>query len=95
MMVAGVPLPLAVAGALCAGMLRGFVNGALITWGGLQPFIVTLGGLSLYRALALIFTRGQPIFGLPDAFRAGTNGNLGGRTQPRGHRGGSGTSGLG
>ncbi len=82
MMVAGVPFALAIAGALAVGMLCGFVNGALIAWGGLQPFIVTLGGLSLYRALALIFTGGQPIFGLPDAFRTVTNGNLAGVPNP-------------
>ena len=82
MMVAGVPFIIAVAGALCVGLLCGFINGALIAWGGLQPFIVTLGGLSLYRALALIFTGGQPIFGLPDAFRAVTNGSLAGVPNP-------------
>ena len=78
MLVAGVPIPLAIAGALATGVACGFVNGALIAWGGLQPFIVTLGGLSLYRALALIYTGGQPIFGLPDEFRALTNGSLAG-----------------
>jgi ribose transport system permease protein len=76
MLVAGVPIPLAILGALVAGVACGFVNGALIAWGGLQPFIVTLGGLSLYRALALIYTGGQPIFGLPDGFRALTNGTF-------------------
>ena len=76
MLVAGVPIPLAIFGALAAGVVCGFVNGALIAWGGLQPFIVTLGGLSLYRALALIYTGGQPIFGLPDGFRALTNGTF-------------------
>ena len=76
MLVAGVPIPLAILGALAAGVACGFVNGALIAWGGLQPFIVTLGGLSLYRALALIYTGGQPIFGLPDGFRALTNGTF-------------------
>ena len=78
MLVAGVPIPLAIAGALATGVACGFVNGALIAWGGLQPFIVTLGGLSLYRALALIYTGGQPIFGLPDEFRALTNGYFAG-----------------
>lgn len=82
MMVAGVPVPLALLGALAAGAACGFVNGALIAWGGLQPFIVTLGGLSLYRALALIYTGGQPIFGLPDSFRALTNGTLAGVPTP-------------
>ncbi len=82
MLVAGVPIPLAIAGALATGVACGFVNGALIAWGGLQPFIVTLGGLSLYRALALIYTGGQPIFGLPDGFRALTNGSLAGIPNP-------------
>jgi ribose transport system permease protein len=82
MLVAGVPIPLAIAGALAAGVACGFVNGALIAWGGLQPFIVTLGGLSLYRALALIYTGGQPIFGLPDDFRALTNGSIAGIPNP-------------
>lgn len=82
MLVAGVPVPLAIAGALATGVVCGFVNGALIAWGGLQPFIVTLGGLSLYRALALIYTGGQPIFGLPDGFRAFTNGSLAGIPNP-------------
>jgi ribose transport system permease protein len=82
MLVAGVPVPLAIAGALATGVVCGFVNGALIAWGGLQPFIVTLGGLSLYRALALIYTGGQPIFGLPDGFRAFTNGSLAGVPNP-------------
>lgn len=82
MLVAGAPVPLAIAGALAVGVFCGFINGALITWGGLQPFIVTLGGLSLYRALALIYTGGQPIFGLPDGFRAFTNGSLAGVPNP-------------
>lgn len=82
MLVGGVPVPLAVLGALAVGVACGFVNGALIAWGGLQPFIGTLGGLSLYRALALIYTGGTPIFGLPDGFRALTNGNLAGTPNP-------------
>ncbi len=82
MMVAGVPVPLAVAGALGVGVACGLFNGVLITWGGLQPFIVTLGGLSLFRACALIFTGGTPIFGIPDGFRAFTNGTVLGLPNP-------------
>ena len=76
LMVAGVPVPLAVLAALGVGAACGLFNGALIAYAGLQPFIVTLGGLSLYRALALIFTDGNPIFGIPEGFRALTNGTL-------------------
>ena len=76
MMVAGVPVPLALLGALAVGLACGAMSAALIAIGGLQPFIVTLGGLSLFRALALIFTGGQPVFGLPPGFRALTNGTI-------------------
>ncbi len=82
LMVAGVPVPFAMLAAMGVGVACGFFNGVLITWGGLQPFIVTLGGLSLYRALALIFTGGTPIFGLPDGFRALTNGTIMGLPNP-------------
>ncbi len=56
MMVAGVPV--AAGGAGGPGDRGGLwaIQRALIAWGGLQPFIVTLGGLSLFRAFALIYT---------------------------------------
>ena len=82
LLVGGVPIPFAIIGALATGLVCGFFNGALIAWGGLQPFIVTLGGLSLFRALALIYTGGQPIFPLPDGFRALTNGSIAGIPNP-------------
>ena len=46
------------------------MNGALVAYGGLQPFIVTLGTLSTYRASALIYTGGNPILGIRRAFRS-------------------------
>lgn len=73
LMIAGVPVPLAVMGAIATGMACGLFNGSLVALAGLQPFIVTLGGLSLYRALALIFTGGNPIFGIPQEFRTAIN----------------------
>lgn len=82
LMVAGVPIPLAIMASLGVGMLCGLFNGVLVAYGGLQPFIVTLGGLSLYRALALIYTGGNPVFGIPPEFRALTNGTLFGIPNP-------------
>jgi ribose transport system permease protein len=78
LMVAGVPPVLAVIAGLALGALCGAVNGALVSYGGLQPFIVTLGTLSTYRALALISTGGNPILGIPRGFRDIANGSLGG-----------------
>ena len=76
LMVSGVPVPLAVAAALGIGALCGLFNGVLVAYARLQPFIVTLGALSLFRALALIYTGGSPVFGIPAEFRALTNGQI-------------------
>ena len=51
-------------------LTAGFVSGALNGWliGGLKlpAFIVTLAMLSLARGLALIFSEGRPVYGLPE-----------------------------
>jgi ribose transport system permease protein len=82
LMAAGVPIILAIPIALAFGMAAGAINGMLVSYGGLQPFIVTLGTLSLYRALALIYTGGNPIFGIPPEFRALTNSSILGVPNP-------------
>lgn len=69
LLVAGYPVPLVILTALAVGLLCGFLNGALIAYAGLQPFIVTLGTLSLYRSFALIYTGGNPVLSLPNEFR--------------------------
>ncbi len=69
LLVAGYPVPIVILAALAIGLLCGVVNGSLIAYAGLQPFIVTLGTLSLFRALALIYTGGSPILSLPNEFR--------------------------
>jgi ribose transport system permease protein len=69
LLVAGFPVPIVILAALAVGLACGFVNGALIAYAGLQPFIVTLGTLSLFRAGALIYTGGNPILSLPNEFR--------------------------
>ncbi len=46
---------------LLAGAVGGLISGALITKLKLQPFIATLGTMSLYRGIALVMYDGQPI----------------------------------
>lgn len=43
------------------GTFIGYINGTLITLGRLQPFIVTLGTVTLLRGFILVFTQGRPI----------------------------------
>jgi ribose transport system permease protein len=61
---------------LLVGAICGLVNGALIAKLKLPDFIVTLGTLSVFRGAALIYTNGQPIYGLPEGFRAAFGGQL-------------------
>ncbi|MFQ5640890.1 MAG: ABC transporter permease [bacterium] len=58
---AGLPLPIAVAAGLAIGLLCGMVNGTLITFSRLPPFIATLGMMSVARGAALLYSSGKPI----------------------------------
>ncbi|MEI7030279.1 substrate-binding domain-containing protein [Streptomyces pratensis] len=58
---AGVPVVLAVILAIVTGIACGFVNGALVSYGKLPPFIATLAMLSIARGLSLVISQGSPI----------------------------------
>jgi ribose transport system permease protein len=47
--------------ALCVGAFFGLVNGSLISWLRLPPFVVTLGTMGMAQGLALILSGGQSI----------------------------------
>jgi ribose/xylose/arabinose/galactoside ABC-type transport system permease subunit len=64
------PVALAILIALAIGVICGQINGILIDRGGLPPFIVTLGMMSIARGAALVITEGRPISGFEPAFRA-------------------------
>lgn len=46
---------------LLIGLTIGLLNGLLISKGRLQPFIATLGTMTLLRGLTLVYTQGRPI----------------------------------
>jgi ribose/xylose/arabinose/galactoside ABC-type transport system permease subunit len=66
----GQPAVLAVPLALSTGTICGLMNGILIDRGGLPPFIVTLGMMSIARGAALVITEGRPVSGFDEAFRS-------------------------
>lgn len=66
--VQGVPAWLAVVGGLAIGSGLGVVNGVFVAYAGIAPFIVTLAGLTMFRGMALAFTDGRPVTGLPPLF---------------------------
>lgn len=68
LMQTGLPVPLGVLVGLGVGTLLGAINGLLIARTGIPPFVVTLGMMTVARGLALTYTQGRPITGLPASF---------------------------
>ncbi len=61
-------VPIAVG--LFTGAACGLVNGVLVTRGGVAPFIVTLGMMTIARGLALIFSGGRPVANMSNELTA-------------------------
>ncbi|WP_066646443.1 ABC transporter permease [Christensenella timonensis] len=77
-MVATGSLALAVLVALVTGIGFGFMQGFIITKFNVAPFAITLGGMSVFRGMTLLFTNGIPISNLPKDFRWFGSGTIGG-----------------
>jgi len=69
LLVGGFPPLMASISGLFVGALLGLFNGILVTLFSLPPFVATLGTMTFARGLALSFTQGEPITGLPESFR--------------------------
>jgi rhamnose transport system permease protein len=74
----GLPLPIAIVGAVLAGTFGGFVNGLIITRFGVPPLIATLATLALYRGLAEGISQARSVRGYPDWFYVLGQGELAG-----------------
>ena len=59
----------AIAACILLGVFIGFVNGYLIAYLKIPPFVATLGIMSMARGFAFIYTQGKPISSFPDAYR--------------------------
>ncbi|ANF59209.1 ABC transporter permease [Halotalea alkalilenta] len=68
LMVMGLPMGLAIAGGLGLGLSIGAFNGACVAFARMPPIIVTLATMGICKGLALIYTGGYPISGLPAGF---------------------------
>jgi ribose transport system permease protein len=66
----GLPLPLAIAGALALGGALGAVNGALIVRSGLHSFIITLATMSVFFGVMVFISRAQAFRNLPPEISA-------------------------
>ncbi len=64
------PVIVPVAAGLATGAIAGLVNGSLIAYTGIPPFIATLGMMVSARGLARYYTRGQPVSMLTEDYTA-------------------------
>jgi ribose transport system permease protein len=75
-MVNGVPVILSILAGLALGALVGAINGLIIAKVGINPFITTLGMMSIVRGFLLVVTQARNIAGLPESFKVIGQGNI-------------------
>ncbi len=64
------PVIVPVVAGIGIGLAAGWLNGTITALTGVPPFIPTLGMLVAARGLAVLYSEGQPIFGLTPGFTA-------------------------
>ena len=57
----GLPIPVAILASLAVGLLCGVLNGVLVSYLKLLPFIATLGTMWIFRGFTDVFADGQPV----------------------------------
>lgn len=65
----GAPVYVAILAAIGVGILGGLLQGLAITNLKVPPFVVTLGGLTIFRGLGLLFSGGGPISSMGEAYQ--------------------------
>ena len=68
LLLAKVPMPLAILAALLVGVGIGLANGLIVTGLRVNPLVATLGTMSIARGVALVFTEGFSLSSLPAGF---------------------------
>ena len=61
-------IPIGIAGAFFCCLLVGAINGWLIAYLGVNPFVATLGTMTVVRGLIYVATNASPRFGVPYSF---------------------------
>lgn len=82
LMVAGLNAVAALVVGIAVGLGFGVANGLFVAFAGMPPIIVTLATMGVARGLALIYTGGYPIDGLPDWVAFFGNGSVLGVQMP-------------
>ncbi len=67
---------IALAVSTLVGLVGGYMQGKAVTWLHVPAFIVTLGGMTVWRGATLLLNDGGPISGFNDAYRWWGSGEL-------------------
>jgi len=62
------PISAALIGGVVVGGLLGAVNGCLVNWTGLHPFIITLGTNAIFRGITLVISDANSVYGFSFSF---------------------------
>lgn len=73
---------LGLATALAVGLVFGVLNGILVAWMAIPPFVATLGTLGVAQGLALIVSDGQSVVGVPPSILFIYSGKVSGVPMP-------------
>jgi D-allose transport system permease protein len=77
LMVAGVhPVFAVLLGGVIVGIALGAINGVLVNFTGLHPFIITLGTNAIFRGVTLIISGANPVFGFSYDFINALTGSI-------------------
>lgn len=66
----GIPIPIAITLALISSVFIGIINGLVIHYGKVPPFIATLGSMTIVRGLVKLISDAKMITGLDDNFKS-------------------------
>ena len=74
----GYPVAAGVGAALAVGLAGGLLNGVLVSYVGILPFVATLGTLTIFSGAAFLVSGGKTIFGrdIPSAFSGFARGKV-------------------
>jgi ribose transport system permease protein len=75
-MAQGYSIPAGIAIGIATGAMCGLANGLFITRLRVNPFIVTLGTMGIYRGVTLLVSNGLPVHSIPRAFSFLGSGDL-------------------
>jgi ribose/xylose/arabinose/galactoside ABC-type transport system permease subunit/ABC-type sugar transport system substrate-binding protein len=64
----GYPIPVAIVGGILSGAVVGYINGTVITKVKVNPFVTTLGTMTIVRGIVLLATQGNSMTGFPQGF---------------------------